>query len=212
MFLFSRLLTLSGPPDESMAWAAEITGVVNAASDIDVTCWAALYGHPIGTVGWSARVENRAQIAAMGAKLASDKAYTKLVNRAADWVRTPGRDVLRRPLNAAATPPSSPPPIGAVAQVTTAVASAARIMDAMAWGLDVAEYTAGVSGLPVTFFADVYGQFGGVAWIGVQPDMAAADAADERLNGDAGYMERIGKLGDLFEPGSGNVSLMTRIA
>jgi len=212
MFMFSRLLTVSGPPDETMAWAAEITGVVNAASDVDVTCWVALYGHPLGTVGWSARVENRAQIVAMGATLASDKSYTKLVNRAADWVRTPGRDVLRRPLNAAATPPSGLPPIGAVAQVTTAVASAARIMDAMAWGLDVAEYTAGVSGSPVTFLADVYGQFGGVAWIGVQPDMAAADAADERLNGDAGYMERIGKLGDLFEPGSGNVSLMTRIA
>ena len=212
MFQFSRMLTLSGPPDETMAWAAEITGVANAASDVDVTCWVALYGHPIGTVGWSARVEGRAQMAAMGAKLASDKSYTKLVNRAADWVRTPGQDNFRRPLNPPATPPSGPPPIGAVAQVTTAVASAARIMDAMTWGLDMAEHTAGVSGLPVTFFADVYGQFGGVAWIGVQPDMAAADAADERLNGDAGYMERIGKLGDLFEPGSGNIALMTRIA
>lgn len=212
MFLFSRLLTLSGPPDETMAWAGDITGVVNNASDVNVTCWAALYGHPVGTVAWSAIVENRTQMSTLGAKLSVEPAYASLVSKAADWVRTPGVDHFRRPLNPAATPPAGPPPLGAVAQITTAVCSAARIVDAMAWGLEIAEYTAGVSGLPVTFFSDVYGQFGGVAWIGVQPDMSAADAADERLNGDAGYLERIGKLSDLFEPGSGNVSLMTRIA
>ncbi len=212
MFLFSRLLTLSGPPDETMGWAAEITGVANGASDVNVTCWAALYGHPIGTVAWSAIVENRSQMAGLGAALGADKSYGKLVSRADDWVRTPGQDSFRRPLNPAATPPAGPPPLGAVAQITTAVATAGRMMDAMAWGLEVAEYVAGVSGSPVTFFSDVYGQFGGVAWIGVQPDMATADAQDEQLNGDAGYMQRIGTLGDLFEPGSGNVALMTRIA
>jgi hypothetical protein len=212
MFLFSRLLTLSGPPDESMAWAAEITGVANGASDVDVTCWASLYGHPVGTVAWSAVVESRTQMMTLGAKLAAEPSYSALISRAADWVRTPAQDHFRRPLNAAATPPSGPPPIGAVAQVTTAVATAGRLMDAMAWGLDMAEYTAKASELPVTFFSDVYGQFGGVAWIGVQPDMAAVDATDVRLNGDAGYLERIGKLGDLFVANSGNVALMTRIA
>jgi hypothetical protein len=212
MFLFSRLLTLSGPPDESMTWATEITDLVNGASDVDVTCWAALYGHPVGTVAWSAVVESRAQIATLGAKLAAEPAYSTLVNRAADWVRTPGRDDFRRPLNLATTPPSDPPPIGAVAQVTTAIATAGRISDAMAWGLDIADYTAGVAGVPVTFFADVYGPFGGVAWIAVQPDIAAADAVDERLTGDVGYMDRINKLGDLFVAGGANVALMTRIA
>ena len=212
MFLFSRLVTLSGPPDESMTWAGEITGVVNGVSEVDVTCWAALYGHPVGTVAWSAVVESRTQMMTLGAKLAAEPSYAALLSRAADWLRTPGQDNFRRPLNPATTPPSGPPPIGAVAQVTTAVATAGRLMDAMAWGLDMAAYTASVSELPVTFFSDVYGQFGGVAWIGIQPDMAAVDATDVRLNGDAGYMERIGKLGDLFVANSGNVALMTRIA
>ncbi len=209
MFLFSRLLTLSGPPQETIPWAIEINSHVDSLVDTDVACWLAVYGHPLGTVAWSTIVESRAQMADMGAKLTVDATYLSLVSRAADWVKTPGQDFFRQLVNP--TPPTGGPPgVGSVAQVTTAVANAGKYGEAFAWGLDMAEYASGLAGTPVTFLTDVYGKFGSVAWISIQADMAAVDALDANQS-DPGYMERIGNLGDLFVPGSGNVSLLSRI-
>ena len=210
MFLFSRVLTLSGPPQETMSWAVEINNKVNSIVDINVACWAALYGRPIGTFAWSTIVESRAQVVDIGTTLLADSDYLSLVSSATGWVQTPGQDYLRQLINPG-PPPAAPPGIGAVAQMTTAVVNAGKYAEAFAWGLDMAEYTSGLTGSPVGFFSDVVGTFGGVAWVSIVADMAALDALDANQN-DPGYLSRIGNLGDLFVPGSGNVSLLTRIA
>ena len=39
MYQFGRVLTLTGDARETMAWAAEVTGMVNDLTDLDVSLW-----------------------------------------------------------------------------------------------------------------------------------------------------------------------------
>jgi hypothetical protein len=107
---------------------------------------------------------------------------------------------------------ATPPPVGSVATLTTAVISNGRYADAIGWGLDVAAHVTTVTGMPVGFMMDMFGTFGQVAWIGIAADGAAADAANAKLNVDPGYMEKLGGATDLFVQGASHRSLAYRVA
>lgn len=211
MFLYSRLLTMQGPAPEMLGWVAEVTAHVNANSDLNVSCWSAQFGHPLGTIGWSAVVEGRAQLRASTAGLLADPSYHALVGRAADWVVAPPQDFLRGFVYGGPAE-GGRPPLGAVAVMTTAVAAGGKYAEAFAWGVDIAQHVERVSAMPIAFLADSYGTFGQMTWISIAPDDAAADAADAAINSDPDYLQRLGGVGDLFVPGSGHRSELVRIA
>jgi hypothetical protein len=52
---------------------------------------------------------------------------------------------------------------------------------------------------------------GELAWIGVQPDLAASEAARTKLAADADYLARLAPTKDLFVPASGHISQLTRL-
>ena len=211
MLLYSRALTLRGPQAETMAWAAEVTAYVNSKTDLEVSCWAGLYGMPFGTLSWSARVEGHAHLAAQAGSLGGDAAYAALIGRAADWIVGQGEDTMRS-LVSGSMENVVPPPIGAVAGRNSAVIALGKVGEAMAWSIELAEYVSNLFGSPVRLFSDLYGTFGSVTWISVVADMAAVDRTQALSAGDAGYMQRIAAAGDLFVPGSGTAALLTRVA
>jgi hypothetical protein len=194
-----------------MGWVGDVTAHVNANSDLGVSAWSAQFGHPLGTIGWSALVEGRAQLTASTAGLLADPGYHELVHRAADWVVAPPQDFLRGFMHGGPGE-DGPPPLGAVAVMTTAVAAGGKYAEAFAWGAEIAQYTESISGMPVALLADAYGTFGQMTWISVAADAAAADAADAAINTDPGYLQRLGAVGDLFVPASGHRSQLVRIA
>jgi hypothetical protein len=51
-----------------------------------------------------------------------------------------------------------------------------------------------------------------VGWITAVADMAAVDAANEALNKDPRYLAKLDEMSDVFLPGSGQTSLLRRIA
>lgn len=209
MYQFSRLLTLSGSPRQTLPWATEVTAHVNQHSALDVTLWGGAFGHPVGTVAWSTIVESRAALAEATAGLLADDSYMDLVEAGADFVDSPARDVLRQLVHG--TPPEEPPGIGAVAATTTAI-GAAPLGDVITWGVEMAELGSTVTGANVAFLVDAYGAFGQVTWITVMADMAAADAASEAIIGNADYLAKVAEAGEMFVPGSGQQALLTRLA
>ena len=211
MMLYSRRLTLRGPQAETMAWIAEITASVNAKTNLDIGCWMGLYGLPVGSVGWSARVESHVEVAEMGAALAGDAAFAALVDRAAGWVVAPPEDSLRS-LVSGGRGDAGLPAIGSVALMTTAVLAQGKLAEGMAWCMDIGAYAADLTGVPVAFFSDVYGTFGAVTWTSVSADMATVDKSQALIAGDAEYIKRVSAGSDLFIPGSGYQALSTRIA
>jgi hypothetical protein len=209
MLLFSRLVTLTGSPRASFPWAVGITSYVNAHSDMDVTLWSGTFGYPIGTVAWSTMVESQAALAASTGALLADEGYLDLIESAADLVSAPGHDVLREVLYGT---PGDPPAVGSVVQITTATAVVDRIADALGWAVQIGQHVESVIGSPVGVFTDVFGTMGGVAWIGVQPDAAASDAARAKLSSDGDYIKHLEGSKDLFIPGSGHLSQAVRVA
>jgi hypothetical protein len=69
-----------------------------------------------------------------------------------------------------------------------------------------------VTGMPVAFLLDMFGTFGQVTWIGIEPDLAAADAANAKLNADSAYMDMLEGTAGMFVPGSGHRSIAVRMA
>jgi hypothetical protein len=192
-----------------MRWSVDITAYVNAHSDLNVTCWSGSFGYPIGTVAWSTMVESQAALAASTGALLADDGYLDMIESAADLVTTPGHDVLRELLYGT---PGDPPAVGSVVAVTTATAMVDRLADALGWAVEIGQHVESVIGSPVGVFTDVFGTMGGVAWIGVQQDAAASDAARAKLNADGDYLKRVAGSKDLFIPGSGHISQAVRVA
>ena len=209
MLLYSRIVTLTGSPRQIMPWATEITAYVNAHTDLHVSLWAADFGYPIGTMAWSARVESQAAFVGAIAPLLADDGYLDLLETAATLVSAPGEDSMRELVYGT---PGEPPPLGAVARLTTATAEADRIGDAIGWAVEIAQYVAGVMESPVSVFTEMFGGMGRIVWIGSQANIVAAEAAAAKGAGDVGYLSRLAASKGLFIPGSGHVTQATRVA
>ena len=76
----------------------------------------------------------------------------------------------------------------------------------------MAQHAERVSGMPTSFLMSAFGTFGQVSWIGISPDAATLDAAGQKLNADPDYISKLSAAGDLFVPGSGHRTLLTRVA
>ncbi len=209
MLLFSRVATLTGSPRRVMPWAANITEYVNAHGSIPVTCWAANFGYPIGTVAWSALVESQAQLVAGTSQLLADDGYLDLLEKAEDLIATPGQDTLRELVYGT---PGDPPGIGSVAAITTAIAMVDRFADALGWAVEIGQFVETTVGAPMAVFSDVFGTMGTITWILVQPDFAASDAARAKLVADSDYLKKVSGSKELFITGSGHIGQVTRIA
>jgi hypothetical protein len=209
MLLFSRTATLNGSPRRTVPWAMAITDYINANGTLPISCWSATFGLPIGTVVWSARVESQAQLAAATASLLTDSGYLDLLDEAAEFVTTPGQDTLREVVYGTA---GDPPPLGAVVTLTTATAMVDRMGDTLAWSVDIARYIEGVIGSPGRVAVDKFGQMGGIAWLSIASDIAAAESAAQKLAADSSYLGRLSATKDLFIPGSGHTAQAVRIA
>jgi hypothetical protein len=208
MLLFSRVVTPSASPTKVMPWAADITQYVNANSGLQVSLWSGTFGYPIGTLIWSSFVESLAALTTETSALVGQSGYLERLDAAADMVTIPGQDFLRQVVYGS---PSDPPPIGAVGTVTTATALVDRMVDAVGWSVEIAQYLEGVMGNSVGVLTDVYGQMGRITWISVVADAAAADAAQAKVGADPGYLGRLPATKDLFIPGSGHVGQVTRL-
>jgi hypothetical protein len=123
----------------------------------------ATYGYPLGTLAWTASSSPRA-LAAATAGLLADDGYYDLIEQAADLIDQPGEDLLRQLVHGE---PGEPPPVGAVATVTTATALVDRMAEAVGWGVEIAQHVTSVTGTPVAVFTHAFGQMGGMTWIGV---------------------------------------------
>jgi hypothetical protein len=210
MYLFSRQATLRGGARRPLQWATEITGLVNDRTDRHVALWMASFGAPLGTFVWSSWVESQAELAASFATVNEDEEYHGLVEDAQDLLVAPPEDSYHELVRG--QPRETPPVPGNVVLVTAATIAGGKYGDAIAWGSEMAELVEGVTALPTSFLLSAYGTFGRVTWLGAAPDLATADAAGQAINLDEEYLKRLGDVGELFIPGSGNRALLTCIA
>lgn len=210
MFLFSRAITFTGSPRQTLGFATQMTEKVRSLTDIDVGLWTSIFGQPVGTLIWSSRIESRAHLAQTQQTLLGDDGYHDLIEQARDLVTQPGEDTLSEFVSE--PPTGAAPPVGSIAEVTNAVAAAGRLADAMGWGAEMAEIYSSVTGAPAAFLADAYGTFGSLRWVAIFSDAADVDKANAATQADEAYMKRLSEAGELFIPGSGQTGLGMRVA
>lgn len=209
MQLFSRSVMLTGPFAEVNAWASDMRQYVSDKTGREVGLWSVMFGAPLGTMVYTARLEGLAELQSIGEQLTGDADYHAKLASGRDFSASPPVDQLSTPIYGEL---GDPPPVGSVAIVTTASIANGAYAEALKWSVEIAQYVEGVTGFRSTFLMDDYGPFGQVRWIGIAPDAAAADAAGQKLNADAGYVDKLGATGKLFAQGSGQRGLAMRVA
>jgi len=207
MQLFTRQVMTAGP--EAEAWATDMAATATAKMGVQVALWAVGFGAPIGAMAFTARVEGIADLMTKAAPLADDADYQAKLAKGAEIMVGPPQDSLATPLHGDL---GDPPPVGAMAVVTNAVIANGQYAEAVGWGIDVAQHVTSLTGMPVGLMMQEYGAFGQLTWIGTAADAAAVDASAAATNGDAEYIKKLSAAGNLFVPGSGRRSLVTRVA
>jgi hypothetical protein len=209
MQLFTRNVQMAGPPAETMSYATDMRAFVTKKTGREIGLWANLFGAPVGAMAYTMRVEGLADLQTVTSELLEDPEYHQKLVAGREYVGAPSVDALGQPIHGEL---GDMPPVGSYAMVTQATMAGGKYMDAVAWGVEIAQLVEKLSGLPTLFLSSNFGGFGDVAWIMVAKDAAGADAAGEAINGNADYMTSVNGAGDLFIPGSGRQSLTTRIA
>jgi hypothetical protein len=209
MQLFTRSVLMTGAPAEIMTYAAGMCSYVSEKTGRQVGLWSGGFGGPLGAMVYAAHVEGLADLNSMGTALMEDPAYHAKLAAGAHLAAGPAMDDLARPIHGEL---GEPPPVGSIATVTRAVIANGKYMEAVGWGVEMAQLVEKLSGAPTSFLMSGYGTFGTVIWISVVADGAAADAAAAAVENDADYIGRLAAVGDLFIPGSGHRSMATRVA
>ncbi|MEO6651239.1 MAG: hypothetical protein ABIP17_01110 [Ilumatobacteraceae bacterium] len=208
MQLFTRQLMTTGSPT-AMGWAMEMRAMASDTMGTEIGLWSAGFGMPIGSLAFTARVEGIADLVEKAGPLGDDTEYAAKLAEGEAHVTGPPEDSLATPLHGDL---GDPPPVGSYAVVTSAVIANGRYVDAVGWGIDVAEHVTSLTDMPVMLLLQEYGTFGQLTWIGGAADAAGVDASAAATNGDGDYIAKLSAAGELFVPGSGNRVLVTRIA
>jgi hypothetical protein len=210
MQLFSRRVLMAGPPSRIMEYATDMRAYVTDRTGREIALWQGVFGGPVGTFVYAMRVEGLADYRALSASLLGDSGYHQKIASGADLMAGPAEDTLATPIHGELGNES--PPVGAFAQITTAVIANGHYEEAFGWGVDMAQHVESITGVRTMFLANVFGAFGSVTWIAVTPDAEGVDAANQAMWSDSEYMKRLGDASHLFLPGSGHEALVTRIA
>lgn len=211
MMIFQRMATFEGPPQDIGVWAMEITELVNARTHLNTSLWQGLFGGPVGTLAWSAVVDNLTALEAATDLLTADADYLSLVARARDWSRTPPEDALLRMIHTAGGEYARPG-VGAYAEVTTAIPAEGKLAKAGAWGVEISDLHCQLTHASVLFCNSAYGTFAEMRWLALYDSAAAVDNAAEMIAKDDDYGAKLDDGGKLFVEGAARRTLARRIA
>ena len=163
MYLFTRSLRLRpGATRDAVAWAAEVTELVDHGTDLHVQLWSRTFSPQLGTLTWSTQVEDLTQLAAADDKLLADEAYQACVARSVEY-----------------------------AVVNTAICGTSGMRRGVEVGVRLAEEATRIGGVPVSFLVGNSGAFGSVAWIAGYHDLAEMQRAEQTLYADPAFLQMI---------------------
>ena len=186
MYLFSRSARL-GPGNlrEAMAWSVDVTEKVNQISELDVSLWSTVFSPGLGTLVWTAAVEDLAVLEATDAKLMADDGYHSLVEQGVKFASGDAiDDALVHLVHADPDAATSAPQYASVVQSVLAPGSSSRGIE---FGIEIAERAKKITGRPTSFGVGVTGPYGGVDWISLYDSVEQLQKAQEATAADADF-------------------------
>jgi hypothetical protein len=206
MYLFIRRARLApGSGRDGIAWATSITETVNRITGLPVRLFAQVYSPSFGTIGWSTFLPDLGSLEAAGDKLQVDDEYAAQSDTGAKHTVGGIDDQLLQVIHGDPDPARQ---VEYVASVRTVCASG-QIARGMAVGVEIAQRAEAITGLPTMFVAGSTGSYGNVGWITGYADIAALEAAEQAVNGDASFVEFIDREASAVYSDAPGVSTQT---
>jgi hypothetical protein len=188
MYLFTRRTRLTGGDSiGGMAWASAITEKVKQVTGHDVQLWSTVYSMGVGTISWTAWFEDLASLEAVGDKLNAEPAMAELGDAGNKFTDGTLDDGLLQPIYGDPVAGSSAQYVGGA----VAVAAAGGIERAMGLGVEIAQKSEAITGLPTLFVRSLTGPYGGVGWLTGYENVTAMEKAEDALAADASWLKLI---------------------
>jgi len=207
MYIFSRsTIAALGRQFDAIPAAVGIAEKVTQLTGKELNVFTARFGAPQGSVMWSARMESMAELQEVTDKLMSDAGYLEMVESLNGLFMAPAEDRLGRVLTG--------PIEGATSRyygITQAAMLNGKQAEAVAFGIETAEYIGTSLGAPSAFVKSSYGGFNDVTWLTGFDTEADVDAFDDWQMSDSGYHDIMAKAGDLSVEKSGHTSLIAKL-
>jgi len=192
MYLFSRAARLGpGNLQDQMAWSLQITEKVNQVTELDVSLWTTVFSPKLGTLVWTAAVEDLSVLEASDAKLFADSGYLALVDDGAKF--SSGEPIDDALLNVVAPDPDAANIQLQYASVVTSAIAPGKNVRGIELGVEIAQRVKKITGNPTSFAVATTGQYGGVEWISVFESIEQLQAADAALAVDEEFAKYIDK-------------------
>ena len=80
---------------------------------------------------------------------------------------------------------------------------------AIKWAVEIADYSANATAVPMAVVTSNYGSYGTVSWISYGQSVAQLEEAEEKTNSDPGFLQRLADSAGFFVAGSG-VGVLSR--
>ncbi len=205
MYITRRMARVNGRA--SIAWATEITKVVQAAGG-RTSLWAGGPGSTVGTVAWSGLVDSFAAMVEANDRLAENADFQALAAQAGEHVAAFEPDTLMEVVHGEITGQAE---IGSFLAAVSATADPARAMEALAWAPVIADAYSAATGVAVAVATNAAGPMDAVQWLVRFDDAAAIDEANGKLAASAEYLEVYATGAGLFTSDS-NQMYARRIA
>jgi hypothetical protein len=196
MYLYSRRAQLApGNVADAMGWATGIAEIATRVSGLPVQLWTSTLSPGVGTLIWSTWVPDLTALEAAFDKLAVDPGFQSAADAGAKFLLGTADDNVLAVLTG---DPDLSRPITYVAGVGS-VARAGKVAAAIDVGMKIAASATKLTGDPTVFGTPMTGPYGAVQWLTGYADIAALEAAQQKLSSDASWVKLIDKeAGDVY--------------
>ncbi len=211
MYLFTRRTRLTGGDGAAgVTWAASIASKVKEVTGHEIELWGTVYSPGFGTISWTGWFEDLAALETVGDKLQGDSGMEKLANAGTKHTDGLLDDGLLQPIYG--VPDTSVPTQyvgGAVA-----VAAGGNIERAMSAGVEIAQKSEKLTGLPTMFVRSMTGPYGGVGWLTGYENITAMEKAEDALAADASWLKLLDSTQGCFveDPALTQATIYRRLA
>jgi hypothetical protein len=188
MYLFTRRTRLArGDGAAGVAWALSVTEKVKEVTGHEVQLWSTVYSAGFGTISWTAWFDDLASLEAVGDKLDADPAMAALGNAGNEFTDGSLDDGLLQPIYGDPTAGGGAQYVGGA----VAVCAAGNIERAMGLGVEIAQKSEAITGLPTMFVRSLTGPYGGVGWLSGYESITAMEKAEDAIAADSSFLKLI---------------------
>jgi hypothetical protein len=200
MFLFTRSGRFRpGANRDVVSFVGEVTEKVRQESGMDVHAWSATMSPEFGTVVWATFAEDLEHLEQANDKLAMSDSFIDLADRGAGLLAGPLTDGLAQ-IMSGEIDPSAPTPT--YVSSARAVAANGQLRAALVGGVEIAEATTRITGVPSLFLVNATGAYGACGWSSGFADIGQLEQAEAALMADDSWIELIDRVGPAYAQGA----------